>query len=608
MSIDPILPLSISMAEGMGTYVLFLGSGLSAEAGIPTGNAIFYDSIKLLYKLLNGVEEADEDIINEWFTDGEFKDFTYSDILEEICKTKEERRKFLEKYFIGKKPSESHYLIANMVKNGFIKVIVTTNFDRLMEDALTNKDVPFTIISSDEELESSHPREHSNCWILKLHGDYKRLNIKNTKEELENLDTKIEKEFQDILDRYGIIVMGYSGSDEGVMSVFERRDSKYMLYWLTREEPNPTVDELILQKEGKIINRKSAEDFLKELHEKIKIFQIHKTGDTPEFMLNQIVQYIKANDKISIQETLKKQWKILREYWYKNYYDNIEKYKSAREISQEEKYSVLTSIFNEFEEYCNVIIAIGLILIEFSDDSFEIVIDLFQNIYDLSTGIIDEELEKQGSSTTYSEISGIPNGAIHNMFYCLGAYALKEEKFDNIQQLFEKELILGRNNNLENSRIWSPNILYPKTFKEGSVGAFKFLLDSYDNKDFLKEIFYTKREFTMYLCQFNFILCLYASKYRLEYSDIYSYEVYPSFSRFSDLDLGNIQKLLFRMKEQYIFTETLSKKVFRENIDLFKGQYPQRCEIVNEIINAYRSTLAMSLRKLPCDLFVDNTK
>lgn len=607
MSIDPILPLSISMAEGMGTYALFLGSGISAEAGIPTGTDIFKDSIKLLYKLVNGVKETDEDKINEWHENSQFKDFTYSEILEKLCLTKEERRKFLEKYFIGKKPSGSHYIIADMVKNGFIKVIVTTNFDRLIEDALTNKNVPFTIISSDGELETSHPREHSNCWILKLHGDYKRLNIKNTKKELEKLETKIEKEFHDIINRYGIITIGYSGSDEGVMSVFERRDSKYMLYWLTREEPNQIVKELILEKEGREIKRKSAEDFLKELYGKINIFQIHKTGDTPEFILNQIRQFIKENDEVGLHEAIKNQWKTIWDYWYKNYYDNIEKYDKSLASSPKKGYETLIKIFNEFEEHCNVITAIGLILIDFSNDFFEVVIDLFQNIYDLSTEIIEEELEEQGQASLNSSILDIPKGVIHNSYYCLGAYALKEEKFDNISQLFDKELILGRNANMENSKIWSPKIFYPKTFQEDSVTVFNFLIDSYDNKDFLKEFFYTKREFISYLCQFNLILSLYASKFQLKNSDPLNYYLYPIFSRFSGPNLNKVKKLIIKMKYQYSFTTKLSTKVFGETIESFKEQYPKRCEKINEIIDNNRSTLFMAFHKLPCDLFIDKS-
>lgn len=42
MSIDPILPLSISLAEGKGTYAVFIGSGIFIEAGIPTGGQILF--------------------------------------------------------------------------------------------------------------------------------------------------------------------------------------------------------------------------------------------------------------------------------------------------------------------------------------------------------------------------------------------------------------------------------------------------------------------------------------------------------------------------------------------------------------------------------------
>ena len=49
--IDPILPLSVSIAEGRRAYAFFLGSGISKAASIPTGGEIFGDTVRKLYQL-----------------------------------------------------------------------------------------------------------------------------------------------------------------------------------------------------------------------------------------------------------------------------------------------------------------------------------------------------------------------------------------------------------------------------------------------------------------------------------------------------------------------------------------------------------------------------
>jgi len=139
--VDPILSLAITIAEVNKAYAIFLGSGVSKTVGISTGSEVLWDSKKLLYKLVNEKEPKDKEL-KDWFEKSEYKDFTYSKILKAICSSQEERRKFLEKYFIGRDPTDTHRIIADMVKKGLIKIIITTNFDRLMEKALDDADLP----------------------------------------------------------------------------------------------------------------------------------------------------------------------------------------------------------------------------------------------------------------------------------------------------------------------------------------------------------------------------------------------------------------------------------------------------------------------------------
>ena len=74
------------------------------------------------------------------------------------------------------------------------------------------------------------------CRIYKLHGDYKIGKVRNTVTELKDLDPFISDDFQYIIDRHGLIVIGYSGRDEGIMNHFlERKPYAYPFYWQYRK-------------------------------------------------------------------------------------------------------------------------------------------------------------------------------------------------------------------------------------------------------------------------------------------------------------------------------------------------------------------------------------
>lgn len=576
------------MAEGMGTYALFLGSGTSRESGIPTGTDILNDAIELLYKDEKDVKKVNDEELKQWYKNSSFKEYTYSKILEGLCPLQEDRRKFLEKYFVGKKPTESHYLIAEMVKNGIVKVIITTNFDRLIEDALSNENIQYDLISSENDLKTSPPREHSNCWLLKLHGDYKRLNIKNTKKELEKLEPLMENQFQEVLNNYGTIVMGYSGSDESVMSCFEKRDSNYMLYWLTREEPNQRVKELILEQKGKQIQRKSAEIFLKELCGKIKTFQIHKTGETPEFVTRQIKNYIKENDQVSFQETIKNQIKNLENEW-KNIYESTNSELKSGNVN------AIKESFEIFETYMDSITTIGLVLIEYPHNFISYFFKQLQNIYDLSEII----LEENPNNSYRRDILEIPRAAIFNLYYTLGAFCLKEENFAALGTLLQTELTANKGPIMKPEPIWSlGEIFYPQTFDENTAIIFNILIESYENKGYLKDFFRSKKEFITYHCQFNLILCLYiASKLKQFPDNDYDCGFYPHFARFRSLN-KKIMIPLFKIKSNQIFLEEITK-AFNEKPTTFTAQYKRRCEMINKEIE----NISGRYRKIPCDIF-----
>lgn len=42
MALDPIVALSVAIAEAPGSYAVFVGSGVSRDAGVPTGSEVLW--------------------------------------------------------------------------------------------------------------------------------------------------------------------------------------------------------------------------------------------------------------------------------------------------------------------------------------------------------------------------------------------------------------------------------------------------------------------------------------------------------------------------------------------------------------------------------------
>lgn len=69
-----------------------------------------------------------------------------------------------------KLPTAAHRAIAELVSAGRIRLILTTNFDHLIEDALTAAGVP-QVISRSDAIGGMAPLQHARATVIKLHGD-----------------------------------------------------------------------------------------------------------------------------------------------------------------------------------------------------------------------------------------------------------------------------------------------------------------------------------------------------------------------------------------------------------------------------------------------------
>lgn len=215
---------------------------------MPTGRDLVA-SLAARLATLRG-EDAGSDPIG-WYRRGSGGDPDYSKLLEALASSPEDRQNLLREYFEpsdedrdeGRKiPSAAHRAVAGLVAKGFVSVIVTTNFDRLMEQALRDAGVDAAVIASSAAAEGAMPLAHSGATVIKVHGDYPSPDLKNTVEELGIYDPAIVRLLGEVFDQYGLVICGWSATwDNALRDALERiKSRRFTSYWLYR---NPLEEE-----------------------------------------------------------------------------------------------------------------------------------------------------------------------------------------------------------------------------------------------------------------------------------------------------------------------------------------------------------------------------
>lgn len=268
------MSLAVSMHSGKGTYAVLLGSGVSSTADIPTGYQVTLDLIGKVAAMLNedmGLSPED------WYREQFGERPGYSTVVSRLAGSQEDRQRLLRGYFEpseedkeeGRKlPTVAHRALATLAAGGHVRVILTTNFDKLMERALEAAGVVPTVVSTAGGM---LPIQHNECTVVKVHGDYLDPSIKNTPEELASYDPEIETLLDRIFGEYGLVVCGWSGeSDTALRKALERNaNRKFAAYWATRSEPGEIAKELINIIGAEEIRISGADELFQDLAEKV---------------------------------------------------------------------------------------------------------------------------------------------------------------------------------------------------------------------------------------------------------------------------------------------------------------------------------------------------
>lgn len=282
--LSSLVSLATSMHSQPGVYAVLLGSGVSTGAGLLTGWGVVTELVARVAAAsapddAGAVAAARADPELWWSENGE-GELGYSSLLEQLAPSAAARQGLLAGFFEPgsddetpvRQPSKAHRAIAELVRRGSVKVIVTTNFDRLMEQALDAVGVSPQVISRPEAVNGMAPLAHSSATVIKLHGDYRDLGTRNTPAELSEYPVEWTGLLEQVFDEYGLIVSGWSADwDVALVGALEQSTSRrYPLYWDQRSSRGVSAKRLLAGRGGIVLPASSADELFGELVESLE--------------------------------------------------------------------------------------------------------------------------------------------------------------------------------------------------------------------------------------------------------------------------------------------------------------------------------------------------
>ncbi|MEV8015260.1 SIR2 family protein [Streptomyces sp. NPDC086554] len=249
MEMEPHVTLAFALRATPGAYVVLLGAGASVPSGIPHAWDIQQDLIGRLAVAEGAAEIGDP---HTWYQERHGRPATYDGLLDALTTTAFERQALLRSYFEPdeqereegrKKPTAAHHAIARLVAAGLVRVVLTTNFDRLIETALREAGIEPTVVAHPDDATGLAPLHTLNCLVVHLHGDYLNpTSMLNTPEELDRYSPQVDVLLDRVFADYGLAVAGWSAKwDPALRNAIARSTTRtFTTYWA---DPRPLADQ-----------------------------------------------------------------------------------------------------------------------------------------------------------------------------------------------------------------------------------------------------------------------------------------------------------------------------------------------------------------------------
>ncbi len=212
-------------------HAVFLGAGASISSGVPsawrciwewkrdiflTNNPALRDQFSELS--LPSVQER----IQRWLeSNGHPKlddPSEYPYYIERCYPIPEDRRLFFQRTIATARPHTGYQHLCLLAEAGIVKSVWTTNFDGLTGKAGTAFAITPVEIGIDCQGRLPRLPRAGELLCVSLHGDYRYGHLMNTEAELQSQEKVLKDNLIQELSQSHLIVCGYSGRDQSIMS------------------------------------------------------------------------------------------------------------------------------------------------------------------------------------------------------------------------------------------------------------------------------------------------------------------------------------------------------------------------------------------------------
>ena len=286
-------------------FCFIFGSGASVESGIPTGNTLemrwmdclmglsgdgdikamdpertrhFAESLHAEKKLQHTFQQIRE----EWETAKKEKRTMSSEYYFDIYRLRfhldpQSGYRYLERVMDPCEPSLGYHSLALILTNGnrhpsrteenLHNLVITTNFDSLVEDALSLYTDQRPLVANHESLAAFIHPDIRRPIVAKVHRGLMYDPFNNPQNT-----SKLKKEWSKILEyalnAYTPIVVGYGGGDGSLMSALQKAEFRNGIYWCFRKAsglPEQKIQDFLEKQEGYLVETEGFDALMMEL-------------------------------------------------------------------------------------------------------------------------------------------------------------------------------------------------------------------------------------------------------------------------------------------------------------------------------------------------------
>ena len=225
----------------------------------------------------------------------------------------------LEKAIKDGKPSLGYAVLAWILSNTRHRMVITTNFDNLVADAVSIYGGTYPHVIGHESLASYAKPLSRRPIVAKIHRDLFTDPI-NTCEGTSALENSWIETLKNIFKFYTPVFIGYGGNDGSLMDFLQNSDTKdisgrpFWCYYAPGGLPNDSIKQLMLKQNGALVPINGFDEFMLQMGEVIgfdRNDQIKAIKNTSDKLIDQIQEQMlslsKETQDTDVKEILKPQ-------------------------------------------------------------------------------------------------------------------------------------------------------------------------------------------------------------------------------------------------------------------------------------------------------------